>query len=585
MSETDYDTELPTEYYEVAFAQAQHIGFSSQKLAEEDHSFVDFVYTAGGLGLYLGIVADGFGGKVSGKPAALYVLDTVVNLIQNSNDCDIDALLDRAIQSAHQRMQRATAANVRLNTIGVTITIAAINSETMELHLAHLGDNRAYLVRKKNHWQLTQDHILRSEAVRFAGRSLIQDRSAAMTHMPSRYVGQADAQTLDIDMGIPEMARGEVKGWIQGGYPLEPGDVIVLCTNGLAEEQADTEQPLVKVKEIVRAVQKHGPEEAAEKIVNMALSRQVQDNVTTIVLESPGRKRGGLPLIPIIFSGLAALVLCIGAIFWLTRPQAAAALPTATRFLPSPTPPPTLDVNAGYAEVLQLKEEQLNVHIPGMEFQLTRGTRIPFGLEARLWTGDAPATLQLSDGAVIYLDKNTAIYLTQISLPGSDQPPTILSLEDGNLLAIASRLEVNSLTRVYHAVCMNGVMGVSYQSASDIFWVDCLDGNCQLSSRSTDPVEIQAGQGGGYQRLLPIPATNAKYDTWLALGGVAVPTPSPTPTPLPTDTPTITPMPTRTPVIATARPANTPSSNQPPSVSTVRPRPTKPPPPPDPGGG
>jgi hypothetical protein len=235
--------------------------------------------------------------------------------------------------------------------------------------------------------------------------------------------------------------------------------------------------------------------------------------------------------------------------------------------------------------VLQFQDGELNIRIPGMEFQLTRGTRIPFGPVARLWTDAAPATLQLSDGAIIYLDQYTTIYLTQISLPGSDQPPTILTLESGNLLVISRWIQVKSLTDVYQATDLNGIMGVSYQSASDIFLVDCLDGNCQLNSR-TESAEIQTGQRAGFDRLIPIEVSNAQYEAWLTLGGAAVPTPSPTPTPLPTDTPTITPTPTRTPIIATAPPAaNTPGSNQPPVAPTTRPRPTKPPPTVDPGGG
>ena len=527
--ETLYEQASDLSLPEITCAVAHHIGFSPRLHAEEAHALCQAVATAGGLYLQLGIITDGFGGTIGSKHAGQYILEAVFQAIQASPEIDLSTLLYEAIQGVHGSLQQAAVSNMRLRQTGASITVAAIDMESMLLYLVHVGSNRAYLVRRKACFQLSVD---------MAG--------------PASYVGAPGIPVLEIALGIqPDSEAAEyLELYEQDTLPLEPGDVIVLCSDGFAALHPDTGTPFVDSQEITRTVRRQDPENAAAALVNLALSRQVHDNVTAAILEMPGKRK---PVSPAVWVGvlilLALILLAVGNRTGLFRNPAQQAALTASPTLPPPTDIPTPDIAAGYAELLYFTPDAFNAYIPGGDsVDPAIGDRIPFGAGVRIWTTDAPAKLALSDGTTIYLDAETSVYMTRLAPPGDAGSYTTLTIEQGNLLVLAERLQVNAVGELYQTTVQDGVMGVSFSQAEASFQVDCLGGTCQAASKAqAAPIMLNAGSRGSFERLLPSDPAAAQYDPWMLLGGLDVPRPTATPTFTPTNTPTPTLTPTPTP--------------------------------------
>jgi hypothetical protein len=467
----------------------------------------------------------------------------------------------------HHSLQQAAISNMRLRHVGASITVVAIDLESMLLYLAHIGSNRAYLVRRKACFQLSVD-----------------------TADPACYVGAPDMPVLEIGLGIrPESEAAEyLELYEQDTLPLEPGDVVVLCSDGFAALQPDTGMPFIDLPEITRTVRRQDPENAAAALVNLALSRQVLDNVTVSILEMPGKRK---PVPPVVWVGaliLLALALLAAGVRAGAGGLAQQAVLTASPTLPPPTAFPTPYFTAGYARLISFAPGAFNTYIPGWDLvDPAAGDRVPFGAGVRVWTTDAPAKLALNDGTIIYLDAETSVYLTLLAQQGDAESYTILTIDQGNLLVLARRLQVDTVGGLYQAMVQDGVMGVAFFQAAASFQVDCLGGACQITSRAqTAPIVLGVGSRRGFERLIPSDPAAAQYDPWMLLGGLDVPRPSATPTLTPTNTPTrtLTPMPTPRPTATIFIPPVRPSATERPD----HPAPTPPPPPtstPDAGGG
>lgn len=134
---------------------------------------------------------------------------------QGENDKKLSAHLEAAVQSAHQAIVQAAAADPdNLGEAGCTLTLGLIIGR--RLYLAHVGDSRAYLWRRSRLRQLTSDH---SGAAMLVAAGVIEQEQARQHPGSSqlyRFLGgtdkqaQADVTTLD----------------------LETGDLLLLCSDG-----------------------------------------------------------------------------------------------------------------------------------------------------------------------------------------------------------------------------------------------------------------------------------------------------------------------------------------------------------------
>jgi serine/threonine protein phosphatase PrpC len=205
------------------------------------------------------IVADGMGGHLAGEVASRMAIETLERELQRPA-ADPKAALRAAIERANAEIWQAAATDPTKEGMGTTVVAAVIVGG--KAYLANAGDSPAYLVRDHAAEQLTDDHGLVAEQVK-AG--LLTEEAATrhpFRHMLTRCLG-ADA-TVDVQT--------------YDARTLQPGDVVVLCSDGLTEHVNRAE-----VAEL--AGQNHGitPDDIAQALVNLANERGGHDNITVVV--------------------------------------------------------------------------------------------------------------------------------------------------------------------------------------------------------------------------------------------------------------------------------------------------------------
>ena len=210
------------------------------------------------------IVADGVGGRPGGELASGTAVETLLRYIAQTVGCfntvDVDregdflVKLESAVEEAHARIQEELGAGGHAPS--TTLTMAALVGR--RAYIVHVGDSRAYYLHRGRLRQLTDDQTM--------GRFMV-DTGAWSEEQAARAGISAN---LTSALGGSEMTPR------LGLVDLDPGDTLLLCTDGLTKHVGD---------EQIRAVLAEGgdAETKVRSLVGMALDGGGTDNVTVIV--------------------------------------------------------------------------------------------------------------------------------------------------------------------------------------------------------------------------------------------------------------------------------------------------------------
>ncbi len=263
------------------------------------------------------IVADGMGGHAVGeKASAKAVRDIPLTYQKHVAQEGVGAALSRAFREANEAIYTIGKHNPEFKGLGTTATALVLRPEGA--WVAHVGDSRAYRVRNGRVQQLTFDHSWVWEVARRQG-------------IDPDELGDFKRNVIIRSLG-PD---AEVEVDLEGPHPVEPGDVFLLCSDGLSN--------VVTPDEIGAAVTTFPPEEAVPHLVALANLRGGPDNITCLVVETPGGSGsaaggsagGGLRraaaavnrLIPWPYLALGAGVLVAMASVWLRSEGLPGAIP------------------------------------------------------------------------------------------------------------------------------------------------------------------------------------------------------------------------------------------------------------------
>lgn len=216
----------------------------------------DYAAQAADLGL-LYAVADGMGGHARGEVASAMAIDQLFARFYAADP------REEPQQALHRVMIETNAAVFQAGrdagggSMGTTLTLALLRDG--HLYVGNIGDSRTYRVRGGQIEQLTHDHSLIGEQVRNKLLTEAQARQSSIRNVITRAVGYREQVEADVF-----------------AYPVAPGDIILLCSDGL--------HSLADSQELAQALQGQPLGTAVPALIELARSRGGSDNITALAV-------------------------------------------------------------------------------------------------------------------------------------------------------------------------------------------------------------------------------------------------------------------------------------------------------------
>jgi len=216
--------------------------------------------------LGLAVVCDGMGGPAGGDVASRLALESFLEVVRQEIEASRSAdsgraarALCRAAAAANRAVRARAGYDTRFRGMGTTLVAARLDGS--ELAVVNVGDSRAYLARGGEIRQLTVDHSYVGE----------QMRKGLMTEDEAERSPYAAAITRAI--GIEDDVQPDFYT-----EPVEAGDVLLLCSDGLTRHMRDEE--IAKVLWDAKAT----VEKICERLIATANAHGGTDNVTCAVM-------------------------------------------------------------------------------------------------------------------------------------------------------------------------------------------------------------------------------------------------------------------------------------------------------------
>lgn len=201
-------------------------------------------------------VADGMGGAQAGEVAAR-LATAAFHEYHEADELAGEERVAAIIKEANRRIYDRARVDTEVSGMGTTVTAALV--EENRIVIGHVGDSRAYRLRAGRLEQLTDDHSLVADLVR-SGRISPEE---ADTHPQRSVITRALGTDAEVDVD-------------SRAVDAEPGDVYLLCSDGLTTMVTDEE-----ILEIIGRAK--SLEQAGKDLVKAANRRGGEDNVTVVL--------------------------------------------------------------------------------------------------------------------------------------------------------------------------------------------------------------------------------------------------------------------------------------------------------------
>ncbi len=216
------------------------------------------------------VVCDGMGGAAGGEVASRLAVDTVIDhLLAHSTDVSPREALHQAIANANRAVLDRADGDPGLSGMGTTLVALLLHPSAGDPSaglIAHAGDSRCYLFRHGKLFRQTRDHSLIDEQIRLG---TITPEEAE--HSPFRSV-------ITRAIGTQPSVSEEILEFL-----AQPGDLFLLCTDGLTREVPEDE--IARILSIAAAAANLEP--AAWRLVESANQAGGRDNITCLLVRVP----------------------------------------------------------------------------------------------------------------------------------------------------------------------------------------------------------------------------------------------------------------------------------------------------------
>ena len=312
---------IPSDRPHLLITSATHEGMRGKN--NEDRYGVSVLRTgkaADALPVVFAVLCDGIGGHRAGEVAAEIAVETVSKAVAAADPAQQKPqdVLQEGIQKASQTIRAQAEGDSGRKGMGSTCVCAWVIGD--RLYSAYVGDSRLFMIRDGQIQQMTIDHTWVQEAIEFGVLTPEQARNHPNAHVIRRYLGSQELPEVDFRLRL-STGESDEQSIANQGTRLHPGDILLLCSDGLSD--------LVAADEVLEMIQKETRQRAPQALVELANERGGHDNITIVLLEFPAQAAAPTELktAPLRTRGAAPTVISQAA----GAPAAAPAAPAAPR--------------------------------------------------------------------------------------------------------------------------------------------------------------------------------------------------------------------------------------------------------------
>jgi serine/threonine protein phosphatase PrpC len=225
-------------------------------------------------------VIDGVGGYEGGEVAAAIARDTLLAELKDTKQPVPDVLRSSFIL-ANERILTEKQQGGKNDRMACVLTFALADLVENLFYYAHVGDTRLYLLRDSSLVKVSKDHSF----VGFLEDSGRLTEDAAMTHPKRNEINKA--------LGFGGQIEQEADYIETGQSPFLPGDLLLLCSDGLTD--------LVNRQEMLAILESGDSlEQKAKALIDAANERGGKDNITVVLVvndKAPSRQKATKPVL------------------------------------------------------------------------------------------------------------------------------------------------------------------------------------------------------------------------------------------------------------------------------------------------
>jgi serine/threonine protein phosphatase PrpC len=209
---------------------------------------------------------DGVGGYEGGEVAARIARESILDYLRIPSG-EIVTMLREALSVANEKIIAEKSRNPQLDSMACVVTLALADTKKNKFFYAHVGDTRLYLFRDQTLVKITRDQSF----VGFLEDSGRLTEEAAMAHPKRNEINKA----LGFDARI-----SATPDYIESGEsPFLPGDLLLLCSDGLTD-LVDSSSITTVLRSPMTLAQK------AQSLVDAANNEGGKDNITVVLVHN-----------------------------------------------------------------------------------------------------------------------------------------------------------------------------------------------------------------------------------------------------------------------------------------------------------
>lgn len=250
-------------------AQSLHMVSRSDAGMVRSHN-EDAIYTSAACGL--AVLADGMGGYNAGEVAAGMATTLLGSELEKSfqqtppyaRDASgkraAHAVLETEIARANAAIYQSAQSQPQYAGMGTTLVVAVFCDNSVTV--AHIGDSRLYRLRGEDFRQITKDH------------SLLQEQIDSGMLTPEEARVSQNKNLVTRALGVDPVVEPEIHD-----YDVQPGDIYLLCSDGL-NDMVDDEEIALTLRTLSANL-----DLAAAQLVQMANDNGGRDNISVILVQ------------------------------------------------------------------------------------------------------------------------------------------------------------------------------------------------------------------------------------------------------------------------------------------------------------